>query len=407
MRRGVAYGALGWGLPALLALGSVAALTRALGPDRFGLLALAWAAVAAFALLDLGLGRATTLLVARRELPVAATVAAGGAWMWLLFAPLALLGLLLAPWVVDRVLTVPAELRSEAVGMLRILALSLPVAAHGVLLRGALEGQARWGLVNAQRAALGVVTWGGPWLVAAFTTDVRALVAVIALGRVAYWLLQWAALDWAWRAPAMRALLRDGGWMTVSALATPLLSLADRAVIAAQLPIAGVGWYVATAETASKLAMVGAILQPLLFQGMVTAERAGESLAPWLRRGTRWTLALLLPLALPALWLAPQLLPWWLAESFDAVAVPAFQLFVLAMLANGLALVAYAALHAAGHARRVALIHLSQLPLYLPALLWAAVRWGAIGVSVVWTARAVLDAAALWLALGRQARRVP
>jgi O-antigen/teichoic acid export membrane protein len=422
---------LGWGLPALLALASVPALTRVLGPDRFGLLAIAWAAVGAFALLDLGLGRATTLLVGRgtedgrrkvdalpkgglpsaaaeittpSRLPsVSAVVAAGGAWMWLLFGPLALLGVLLAPWIVDSLLTVPPELRAEALGVLRMLAMVLPVAAHGVVLRGALEGQARWGLVNAQRAFLGVVTWGGPWLVATVTPDVRALVATIVCARVVYWLVQWAALGWAWRAPAMGALLRDGGWMTVSALATPALSLADRALIAAQLPIAGVGWYVATAETASKLAMVGAILQPLMFQGMVAARAAGQPLGPWLRRGSKWTLALLLPMALPVLWLAPELLPWWLAESFTPDAVLAFRLFVGAMIANALALVAYAALHATGRARTVALIHLAQLPLYLPVLLWAATQWGAVGVSVVWALRAVLDAAALWLALQRAA----
>ncbi|MBX3132798.1 MAG: oligosaccharide flippase family protein [Gemmatimonadaceae bacterium] len=405
MRRGVALNALGWGLPALVALASVPALTRTLGPERFGLLALAWAAVAAFGQLDLGLGRATTFLVASKRLPRDAVVAGSGAWVWLLFGPVALLGYALAPWLAASVLDVPAELQDEARGVLRILALTVPVAVHGVVLRAALEGEARWGLANALRAPMGLVTWGGPWLVSLVSSDPRHLALVIAAGRTAYWLAQWGALGWATRAPAMRPLLEAGGWMTVSGIVAPVLNLADRALVPALVPIAAVGWYVGAGEAASKLWIVATVLQPVLFQAMTAARSRGEPLGPLLRRGLLYTLG---PLSLPVLVVivsGEPLLAMWLGPSFAPAAATVFVWFTLAVTANSLALVAYAALHADGQAKPVAVLHLVQLPVYVALLAWAALHWGALGAAAAWSLRLVLDAAALWWLLHRTGAR--
>jgi O-antigen/teichoic acid export membrane protein len=54
----------GLGLPLLVALLAIPPLLHTLGPERFGLLSLAWTLTAMSGLFDLGLGRATTRLVA-------------------------------------------------------------------------------------------------------------------------------------------------------------------------------------------------------------------------------------------------------------------------------------------------------------------------------------------------------
>jgi O-antigen/teichoic acid export membrane protein len=404
VRRGLVYSGLGWLVPALVALAAVPALTRALGPERFGLLALAWGAVAAFGQFDLGLGRATTFLVASGQHRRDAIVAGAGAWVWLIFGPLAVVAFAAAPWLAASVLDVPAALRAETVGVVRLLAVAVPVAIHGIVLRGALEGEARWGLVNLLRAPMGLLTWGGPLLVAPFTHDVRALVAVIVSARVLYWLAQWGALGWAWRAPAMRILVDAGGWMTVSGVVAPVLSLVDRAAVSALVPIAAVGWYVGTGEAATKLWIVGTVLQPVLFQAMTAQQAAGASLRPLMRRGTGITLAwTVVPAVVLVVWAAP-ILEWWLSTSYVPAAAPAFRWLVVAVVVNNLALVPYAALHAAGAARAVAMVHVAQLPLYVPALWWATATYGAAGAAVAWSVRIGLDAAALWVLAARRVR---
>lgn len=405
LRRGVALNFAGWGLPALLALASVPALTRALGPDRFGILALAWAAVAAFGMFDIGLGRATTYLVAAKQLPRDRVVAGSGAWVWAVFGPIALVLLLASRWIATAALDVPPEFRAEAFGVVALLAAVLPVAVHGIVLRAALEGEARWGLVNALRAPLGVITYGGPWVASLWTSDVRVLVGVIVTGRVLYWLSQWAALGFATRQPAMRALMERGGWMSVSGVVAPVLAVGDRAAVALAVPIAAVGWYVSAAEAAGRLWIVGTVLQPVLFQQMTTLFARGESLWPVFRRGIAWTLGLLaLPVLVVLVWGDP-LLQWWLATSYTPEASVALTWFTVAVAVNCLAYVPYAALQAADEAKAAAMVHLAQLPLYLPLLWICAQRYGALGVAVLWGLRIAVDTSALmWLAWRRLPR---
>src|SRR6266849_10669946 len=57
---------VGTGAPMLVAVVCIPVLIRGLGKDRFGVLTLAWALIGYASLLDLGLGRALTQLVARK-----------------------------------------------------------------------------------------------------------------------------------------------------------------------------------------------------------------------------------------------------------------------------------------------------------------------------------------------------
>src|SRR2546430_5907904 len=80
------YNILGQALPLAVGLVAIPIVTRSLGDTRFGLLALMWAIIGYFSLLDLGLGRATTKFVAEalarqdaRRAPQVAGFAAAGA----------------------------------------------------------------------------------------------------------------------------------------------------------------------------------------------------------------------------------------------------------------------------------------------------------------------------------------
>lgn len=402
LRRGVALNAVGWALPAALALVSVPALTRLLEPSRFGLVALTWAAVAAFGVLDLGAGRAVSFLVADREARGAASdagrvVATAGRLVWWTFGPLAALGLLTAPWLVRAMLDVPPALHAEAVGVVRLLALALPVVVHGIVLRAAFEGAQRFGMVNAFRVPLGVATWGGPLLVALVTTDARAIAGVVVGARALYWLAQWAALGWPVRGADYGTLLRAGGWMGVSGIVSPILTMADRAFVPAVAPIAVVGWYVASGEAATKLWLLPSALQPVLFPALTGARaRGGAGVGALATRATALTGIALLAPALALAVGADPLMRWWLGESWAPGASALFALFVAAVYVNSIAQVGYSALQASGESRAAALLHLWELPLFLAALWIGARHWGAIGAGVAWSARLLLDAVAMW-----------
>lgn len=415
LRRHVLLNGLGWVLPAGLALAAVPALAGQLGAERFGLLSLTWAAVATFGILDLGLGRALSLLVAdrrarARDAEIPELVRAAGAISWGLFGPLAACAVLLAPTVARTQLELPPALVEEGVRTLRWLALALPVVVHGIVLRAALEGAMRFGAVNAFRIPLGIVTWGGPWLAATYTTDVSRLALVVVGGRTLYWVGQWVwlAVDGpkdcatattrprdANQPSPYRALWSSGSWITVSGMLTPLLTSLDRMVVPLVAPIAVVGWYVAAGEGATKLwlfpAALGPVLAPALAGAFARADRG--AVAALLTRATRAMGAVLTLPAVVLVFGAEPILRWWLSAAFAPQVVPVFQWFVATVFANSVAQAAYAGLQAAGQARAAATLHLIELPVFVAALALGAWRFGTDGVAAAWGGRLLIDAA--------------
>jgi O-antigen/teichoic acid export membrane protein len=411
LRRNVVLNLAGWALPAIAAIASIPLLTRGLGEARFGLVGLAWAAVGIFSLFDFGLGRALTRMVAERlaahEDRTIGELVWSASWALLaLTSVLAVAGLALAPWVVDSLLHVPADLRHEAVGVVRLLSVSIPPLAHGVALRGVLEAAQRFGRINQLRVPLGIASYAGPLIAIPLGADARIAVGVIVIARVVYWLAHFPFLtDVAPgiatpRRPSRSSLVelvRVGGWITVSSIVSPIIVQADRALIAVSFPIAASGWYGAASEIATKQLLFTAAMGPVLFAALSAAlGTAKERAAELAERAARITLFGLLPLTVGLVLVAVPGLRLWLGPTYDPEAGPVLRWLALAVYANALGQVPYFALMGGVDARAVALIHLAELPVYVIALVLAAGRFGAQGVAVVWLGRMVVDTIVLW-----------
>src|SRR5688572_17199523 len=161
LRKNVVLSLDGWALPAVAALVAIPLLAQDFGAARYGLLALAWSTVGVFSLIDFGLGRALTRLVADRvadhrdaELPSLIWTA-----NWVVLAITGVFAVVLAitaPWVATSVLKVPAELVGEATGVVWLLAFGLPFFVHGVVLRGVMEAVQKFDLIVRLRVPLGL-----------------------------------------------------------------------------------------------------------------------------------------------------------------------------------------------------------------------------------------------------------
>lgn len=412
LQRNVLLNLAAWIVPAAAALLSIPVLTRGLGAERFGLVALAWATVGLFSLFDFGLGRAVTRLVAERlatgresEIPPLVWTMT---WALLgLSGVLAVAGLLLAPIITDRVLEIPPTLRSEALGAVMLLAVSLPALAHGVALRGVLEGAQQFGAVNRLRVPLGLVTYVGPLLALAFDGDVRIAIGVIVLGRVLYWGAHFPLLDRvqpelhrprAAERASLSELVRVGGWIGVSNVVSPAIVYLDRLVVAAMLPIAASGVYGVASEVATKQWLFTAALQPVFFSAMAAAIRPDPARAAQLmERATRVTMLALLPAALVLVLFAEPLLDLWMGPAYTPEAGQVLRWISIAVYVNALAQVPYAVLQSGVDERLPALLHIVELPLYAAALYLLTRTWGLPGVAIAWFLRMSLDGLAMWL----------
>lgn len=119
-------------LPMIAAVLAIPPIVRGIGLDRFGILTLGWVVVGYFSLFDLGLGRALTKIVADklavgRDHDLHSLIWTSCFLMLVLGLVAGLAMFLLAPWLVDRVLRIPDNLKLETLHALYLLAMSVPI----------------------------------------------------------------------------------------------------------------------------------------------------------------------------------------------------------------------------------------------------------------------------------------
>lgn len=410
--RGILFNLAGAAAPALLALLAVPRITSALGPERFGILALAWTAIGYVSFLHLGLGRAVMRDAASSEdgggleaavwTAAAMTFAIGTAGAAAVFA--------LAP-ALARALHVPAAMAGEAAAAFRTFAVAVPFTITTPVLSAVLESRRRFDLVNAVAVPSSAVTYLGPVAVLAFTRGLVPVIGVLVAGRVLTWLAY--AVLCAAQAPSLlrprleprRAgpLLAFGGWTTVSAVVSPLLVSLDRFVVGAMLSAAAVGYYFTGQEAVLRMGMVSGAVVTVLFPA-AAAVRAdeGRRLGELLDASVEAVGLLVLPLTLLLAAFPGELLRLWLGARWAAEGQGVLVWLSVGLLVNSLAKMPSSALQAQGRPDLTAWLHVAELPPFVAVLCLLVWRWGIDGAAAAWTARVAADAAALfWLSVRR------
>ena len=401
-------------VPLLIGLVAIPFLLRSLGIERFGMLSLIWMLTGYFGLLDLGLGRALTKLVAEQAEHVhpdelSRLIWTGLALMSVFGAAGAVVLALTAESVVRGLLHVPEALETEAIGATWFLALSLPVTVVSTGLRGVLEGLHLFKLVNLIRLPLGALTFLAPLAVTVFTPDL----AVVSASLVGVRLLALAmhAIACVRTLPALaramrpdrtlcRRLLSFGGWLTASNVVSPLMTYLDRFVIGSLLSLTAVAYYATPYEIVTKLWYVPFSLIGVLFPAFSSsiAQRRPES-AVLMVRSIAAVFAILFPAVVFAVAFAREGLGLWLGEDFASHSFTVLQWLAAGVLINSMALVSITFVLGAGRSDWVAKLHVAELPLYLFGLWWMLDAAGIVGAAIAWTIRVTVDALVLlWMA---------
>lgn len=392
-------------LPLTVGLVAMPLLVSKLGVERFGILNLAWLLVGYFSLFDFGLGRALTRLVAeklgsgQRNDIAGLTGTAMTLIRWLgVVAGAAVAGM--APWIVDW-LSVTADLKEETLSGLWILSLALPFVLLSAGWRGVLEAYGRFDLVNWVRTPLGVALFVAP-LLALYISDglIPVMIALAGARIVGWWLSRKLCFalcpefktGLSFNRKMVRPLVAFGGWMTVSNVVGPLMVYADRFLIGGMLSAVAVAYYATPYEIVTRLWIISGALTGVLFP--VVAERLARdigSVRHVYRCAMRCIFGLLLPAVAVLYLFAHEGLAWWLGDEFSRQGGGAARILLVGVFLNALGQVAITLLHGAGRADWAAKLHLSELPFYLAALVFAAGRYGIEGVALVWVLRVAFD----------------
>jgi O-antigen/teichoic acid export membrane protein len=408
---------LGQGLPLLVGVVTIPVIVAHLKAEQFGILALAWAVTGYLSIFDLGISRATTKFVAeslgreeRDEVPSLVWTAAS------IQAALGLTGTLmfgaLVPFLVERVLNVPAYLVEETKLTFYILSLSVPIALVSQSFRGVLEAAQRFDLVNAVTAPTGVATFVAPVVSILLGWGLPGTVALLVMSRAlaltayyAFCIRVFPSLRGFPRFDRLkvRLLIGYGRWVMVSSVIGPVLVYLDRFILSAVISVAAVGYYSAPYEMVTRLSIVGISFVASLFPmfSSLGTERAREAFQRIMIPSIGYLTLVLGPIVIVVIAFARELLSLWLGNDFSEQGTVALQILAVGVLVNSLAFLPYSLIQGMGRPDVTAKIHLLELPVYI-VLSWGLVsRWGVTGAALSWSLRASADKLLLLIASSR------
>jgi O-antigen/teichoic acid export membrane protein len=191
-------------------------------------------------------------------------------------------------------------------------------------------------------------------------------------------------------ATRLRSLLRDGGWITVSNLVSPLMNTLDRYILGFARQAAVVAFYAAPSDAANKLLVVPVAITRGLFPAL-SREASAASRQALVRQAHRLVALYCVPLAVAGAWLSPLVLDLWLGPAFVAPSTPVLRILMVGFLLGAFAQVPFTEVQARGRADVSARLHLLELGPFLVGAWWLSREHGAIGAALAWTLRYAVD----------------
>jgi O-antigen/teichoic acid export membrane protein len=384
------------GVPAVAALLFVPVTVRALGPTRFGLLALAWAIAESTGIFDFGLGKATIRFVAdasgRSRERLRDVVGASLITQTAMGLVSAILFFALVPLLVHRVFSIGAANLSEAVSMFRVLALHMPVLLFISSLRASLEGAQRFDVSTPLRipsslASVIVPAWAASagyslpvimWVLLA----VRLVLAAL----TAYAVRQ--TLIGHWSRPRdfsiLREMLKYSGWVAISTAAGPVLASFDRFAVGSIVGGAALGYYAGAAEAANRFLLVPVTAFSAVFPALaaVDAKEGRQRSLAVTSAARRQLMAVMFPLCATLFAFGPRLLGLWLGEQYALDAGLALRILAIAVFLATVAILPLALLYGSGRPDMPARINVLQVALHIPITIALVKFLGITGAAI-------------------------
>jgi len=419
--RNTALNFFGLALPLAVGFVTIPLVVRALGTERFGILALVWVVFGYFGLFDLGLGRTTTRYVAdclgrgdRENLP---------GYLWTTTALQTAIGLaaaglshLAAPLIVRRVLNIPEGFEAETILTLRLVGWSLPVMFVSSSFRGVLEAAQRFDLVNAVKIPVNVLFYLLPLLGVAMGYALPGIVVLLVLSRAAA-LAAWGAMSL--RAlPALRSrpvLRRDlvrplfsfSGWLGLSSILYAVTTSLDRLVIGSLITVEAVTFYSAPYEAINRIGVVPGSLSMVLFPAFSLLDAGGRTdrAETLFARSTKFLLLSTGPIFIGLMFFAGPLLRLWLGPDFAVQSTFVVQVLAAAFLVSTIAAVPNNYLIGIGRVDLAPKYQAAELAVFTALIYAGAKFWGIDGVAAA-TAIRLIAFTAFLLAASFKAGRI-
>jgi O-antigen/teichoic acid export membrane protein len=181
--------------------------------------------------------------------------------------------------------------------------------------------------------------------------------------------------------------------MTLSNVVGPFMVAADRFFVASVVGTEILAYYTVPQDAVLRLLVIPAAWATVWFPrfASLSVKESPEAYRKQMGHAMLWVLVVMGLLCLGLLLFTEPLLTCWLGKSFALQSVALSQVLLVGIFFNALAHIPLAALQASGRVAITAKLHVLELLLYVPSLLWALHQFGLMGAAWVWMARTLFD----------------
>jgi len=393
-------------VPLIIGIAAIPYIFKQIGIERIGILTIIWALIGYFSVFDFGLGRAITQRIAglssNQEDGQKRTIATTGVLLTLFIG---VMGGLVGFSVIEVVgvgwINSTPQLQNEIRFSLLLTCLAIPATTTTAGLRGILEGEQRFKVINILKLILGISNFIAPMLtIHYFGPRLDLIVGSLVVARYAILFAHQLSVRHAMGGTATnlsrkesRQLIQFGGWMTLSNAIGPLMVVADRFLIANILGAAVVAFYTIPADFMIRLLILPAALTTTLFPvfSKYFSEREFTNAFLLYKKSIKYIFLIMGSIGIFIFIGAEYGITIWLGLEFSEKSSNIASVLAVGIILNSIAQVPFAYIQASGDARSTALIHLFEAILYIPALIFLMQVFGIIGAAYAWVLRALLD----------------
>jgi O-antigen/teichoic acid export membrane protein len=390
------------------------------GTELYGVLSVTWVVLANLSFLDFGFSRASAKYVAH-ELGLARPLEAC-LWTWTAVITQAAMGGLgavvlwiFAPNLVNHI-HVTATQRDLVILTLRLFAFSIPLDFATRSMTGVIQAGQRFDWFNGLGLFSSLFTFatytagivhGAHFLVVIYGLFILRILNLLG----AYWgackvlpelksLPEPRAFPQSYRTHVV-AMVRFGSWVAVAAVIGPLILYFDQWMISVIIGVALLPFYTIPFNLLSRLGLFPSSLTSTLFPAFSALEAKTE----WVRmesyfvRSHRYLLTVLIPMIFVLFVWAPEILRLWIGADFALQASGPFRVLTLGYGISLLAPLSGALIEAVGRPDVLAKLYVVELPLNLISVWFLTKKFGVMGASISYSARALVETVLIWVVL--------
>lgn len=409
------------GAPIIVALFTIPLLISGLGLERFGLLTLAWVVIGYFGIFDLGIGRAMTLMVARKlgadeHEAIPALIWTGLFLLLILGLAGMVAGILVTPLFVEHLMKLPPALQEETITSFIILSISIPFVIGAAGIRGILEAYQRFDQISLIRIPLGIFIFVGPLLTLPFGRDLSLIVAVLLVGRILAWVaylgIAFKNIPGIWEKisfkPAeMREIFSFGIWVSLANVIGSILIYWDRFLISGLMGSAAVAYYATPHEMAIRVLVIPMAMVSVMFPAFASSlEVDRKGVIVLFDRSIHYAFLVMFPVSFILATFAPEILGLWLGNDFASQSSVVLQWLAFGILMSSINRFPASLIQGAGRPDLITKSHLIQLFFYVPLLWWLLRLFGIAGAALTWSLRVLVDTIILFWLSGRLVQEV-